>query len=396
MKPESFIIGNICVGLIIVALSLFAVPETIAQLTSQPHVPGTSDSTSRPIATNPYNIESPRPDGWIVDTSGILSNEAREHISQVCEEVHQRLGKEMTVVVINTTNGKHHRQFATDLFNYWGVGSSMKNDGVLLFAAMQDRQSELVLGDGVDSDENVRVAQQIMDHVVVPRFREDDPGSAMYEGIRACATRIYAVSDLDAPPELPSAKLNRAALRKHQRRLGLLPWLLGVLGLAGVGSVFGGRYWMRYHQRYCESCQNKMILLSETEDDAHLDRGEIIEEQIGSVDYDVWACLGCKEVLKIRYGKLWTRYSTCPQCRYRTRGKVSRTIRQATTFRGGVVQVDESCQNCTYQHSHTYRTPRIAKVKTSSGGFGGSFGGGGSSSGFGGGSSSGRGASGGW
>ena len=396
MNPKTIFTSLAYLWPLLVALAIVTPQETFAQITTQSNVAEAASPANRPIATNPYNIASPRPEGWIVDTSGILSNEAREHISQVCEEVHQRLGKEMTVVVINTTNGKHHRQFATDLFNYWGVGSSMKNDGVLLFAAMQDRQSELILGDGVDTDENVRVAQQIMDHVVVPRFREDDPGSAMYEGIRACATRIYAVSDLDAPPELPSAKLNRAALRTHQQRLGLLPWLLGVLGLAGVGSVFGGRYWMRYHQRYCESCQNKMMLLSETEDDEHLDRGEIAEERIGSVDYDVWACLACEQVLKIRYGKLWTRYSTCPQCRYRTRGKITRTIQQATTYRGGVVRVDESCQNCTYENSHTYRTPRIVRTKTSTGGFGGSFGGGGSSSGFGGGSSSGRGASGGW
>ncbi len=344
---------------------------------------------------HPYDIPSPRPDGWVTDLTGSLSVEAVEHISQVCEEVNQRIGREMTVVVINTTNGKHHRQFATDLFNHWGVGGSFKNNGILLFAAMKDRQAEIVLGSGIDSPEQIRVAQQVMDNNVIPNFRNGDPDSAMYEGIRSCATRIYAVADLDAPPELPSAKLNRAKLRRHKQRVKLMPWLLGALGLGGIATVFGGRYWARYRSRYCDECHQKQVLLDEVQDDAFLDPPERIEERIGSVDYDVWACLACETVLKIRYGKLWTRYSRCPQCEYKTRSKISRTIVQATTYSGGRVQVTEQCANCNYFDRHTYATPRIVKSSSSSSGFGGG-GGGGGGSGFGGGGSSGGGASGGW
>ena len=349
--------------------------------------------------SHPFDIPSPRPDGWVTDMTDTLSVEAIEHISQVCEEVNQRIGREMTVVVIGTTNGKRHRQFATDLFNHWGIGDARKNNGILLFAAMQDRQAEIILGDDIDAAEKIRVAQQIMDNNVIPNFKAGDPNSAMYEGIRACATRIYAVADLDVPPELPSAKLDRAKLRRHRQSRKMLPWFLGLLGLGGIATVFGGRYWARYRPRYCEDCQGKSILLDEVEDDQFLDPAEQIEERIGSVDYDVWACLTCESVLKIRYGKLWTRYSRCPQCEYKTRSKITRTLVRPTEYSGGRVQVEERCAHCTYYDRHTYRTPRIVRSSSSSsgsgfGGGGGSFGGGGS--GFGGGSSSGGGASGGW
>jgi len=178
----------------------------------------------------------------------------------------------------------------------------------------------------------------------------------------------------------------------------MIPWILGALGLGGLGLVVGGRYWIRYRPRDCESCNDRRVLLDEVQDDEFLDPPERLEERIGSVDYDVWACLTCEEVIKIRYGKFWSRFSFCPQCEYATRSKITRTLIPATTSHGGKVLVEESCRNCDYYDRHTYYTPRIRKSSSSSSGFGGGSrgGGGGGGGGFGGGSSSGGGASGSW
>ena len=340
----------------------------------------------------PTNIPSPRPDGWLVDATNTLNQQEREYINEVCEEVFQTHGREMTVVVIDSTSGMHHRTFGMRLFNHRGVGGAIRNNGILLLAAIKDRKAEILLGKGIDTKEQERVAQQIMDDIVVPNFQLKDPGSALYEGIRSCAARIFLISDLKAPPELPGRAAKRVAHQKYRRRMSLIPWLLGGLGVGGLGLIFGARYWVRYRPRECESCDNARVLLNEVEDDEFLDPPEQIEERIGSVDYDVWACLECEQVLKLRYGKFWTRFSNCPKCRYTTRSKITRTLIQATTSRGGRVLVEESCAYCDYYNRHTYATPRIRK---SSGG-GSSFGGGGGGSGFGGGSSSGGGASGSW
>ncbi len=353
----------------------------------------------RPVgAVTPRNIPSPRPEGWVVDLTNTLSKTETDHINEVCEEVYGRVGREMTVVVIDSTNGVHHRTFGMDLFNNWGVGSAFSNNGILLLAAVKDRQAEILLGSGIDSAEQKRIAQQIMDDVIVPNFQRKDPGSALYEGIRSCAARILLVSDLKAAPELPGVGAKRAAQKEYQRQRSRIPWILGSLGLGGLSMVFGGRYWMRYRPRECEVCSDGRLLLDETKDDEFLDPPEQLEERIGSVDYDVWACLTCEEVIKIRYGKFWTRYSFCPQCEYATRSKITRTLIHATTSHGGKVLVEESCCNCDHYDRHTYHTPRVSKSSSSSSSSSG-FGGGGSSgggSGFGGGSSSGGGASGSW
>ncbi len=353
------------------------------------------------------DIPSPRPNGWIVDLSGTVSEEAVENINRVCQEVNERLGREMCVVVVPSTHGVEHRVFATNLFNHWGVGKPgipgapgiWRDNGIMLFVATDDRQAWIALGDGIDGPEQTRIVQQIIDDVVLPNYRAGDGNSALYEGIRSCATRVYSVSDLDAPATLPSVSGVSASrpVRKHRRGgpITWIPWMLGGALIGGVGLLAAGRYYMRYRPRKCPKCSGEMILLEEEHDDQYLNESEQTEEQLGSVDYDVWACLSCENVQKIRYGKLLTRYSKCPKCWYVTVLKVEDVMVRANYNHGGKVRVTEDCQSCDYHRSYTYRTPKRVQSTSSGSSFGGSSGGGGSS-GFSGGSSSGGGAGGGW
>ena len=142
-----------------------------------------------------------------------------------------------------------------------------------------------------------------------------------------------------------------------------------------------------------------MIRLEEDQDDVFLEEPERVEEWLGSVDYDVWGCAQCEEIIKQRYGKIFTRYSQCPDCWYITVLKVKDVLRRATYTRGGQVQVTEDCKSCNYHRSYVYRTPKKVKSSSGSSSFGsggGGFSRGGGGSGFGGGTSSGGGSSGRW
>jgi uncharacterized protein len=275
-----------------------------------------------------------------------------------------------------------------------------RNDGILVLVALEDRRCRICLGKGINGKRKEKTGKQIIDDVMVPYLSDEDPNSAVYEGTRACATRLLAVAELDSPPSLPSVVADgrvRAKVRQHKRRgpIAMWPWFLGIAGVGGVCAVVGGRYYMRYRTRYCphSTCQNEMVLLKEDQDDQFLEDPERVEETLGSVDYDVWACLECEEVIKIRYGKLFTRYSKCPDCWYVTVHRIERTLVPATYDHGGKVRVSEDCKSCNYHRTYNYYTPRRVRSKSSGSGFGGGSGGG---SGFGGGSSSGGGASGGW
>lgn len=132
-----------------------------------------------------------------------------------------------------------------------------------------------------------------------------------------------------------------------------------------------------------------MTRLDEASDDAHLSKGELAEEHVGSVDYDVWQCPSCGHHLTLRYPKWLTKYGSCPQCHNRTLLTTTTTIEAATTSHDGSARVTETCGFCNYTTSYTKTLARLSESSSSSS----SSGGGSSSSSFGGGSSGGGGAS---
>jgi uncharacterized protein len=155
----------------------------------------------------------------------------------------------------------------------------------------------------------------------------------------------------------------------------------GGFGLSGFIFI---RRWLRNKPRNCERCQQPMVRLSEQADDEHLNHNEKNEEKVGSVDYDIWCCTACPQVIKLRYGTWFTSYARCPKCQAVTKSSNSTTLQEATYSSGGRVRIDEACAACDYRHTFTRSTPQ--KTRSSSSG----------SSGGGGGRSSGRGGGGGW
>jgi uncharacterized protein len=317
------------------------------------------------------SIPRPRSGSWSVDTTGKISSSTLAEVDRLGEEVQRKGLGQLTVVVVRTTGGQKPRSFATSLFNTWGIGHAGRDDGALLFIALSDRKAEIVLGDGVDGAEDTRRSDALMSGEIIPAFKRGDPNGAVSEGAQGLfqlleqsplnaptdstsgTSRGDAVSGLmqdldtaatipaaDTVPYTPPAPESRSAWERVEEGVTEAnPWTLG--GGAG-GLIAGGlglRRWLRRRPRICEQCKQPRQLLGESEDDAHLDQGQRLEENLGSVDYDVWWCESCEDARIERYGAFFTSYSKCPQCDYKTKSESSTTLVHATYDHGGTVQV---------------------------------------------------------
>ncbi|XDD48267.1 YgcG family protein [Leptospira sp. WS39.C2] len=155
--------------------------------------------------------------------------------------------------------------------------------------------------------------------------------------------------------------------------------------------------------RTCKHCGNTMTKLSEEADNKHLSAGQVSEEIVNSVDYDVWVCQSCKNhaIFKFRNinpeyiykGTSFPKIKVCPECKFETFVcKSSRVLSEATYSSSGKVEVRRNCAHCKH-HATEYETiPK--KQKSSSGGGSSGGGGGGGGGSFGGGSSGGGGSGG--
>ncbi|WP_246837514.1 TPM domain-containing protein [Leptospira bouyouniensis] len=160
--------------------------------------------------------------------------------------------------------------------------------------------------------------------------------------------------------------------------------------------------------RTCKHCGNTMTKLSEEADNKHLSSGQVSEEIVNSVDYDVWVCESCKNhsVFKFRNispeyiytGTSFPKIKVCPECKFETFVcKSSRVLSPATYSSSGKVEVKRNCAHCKHNAIEYETIPKKQKSSSGSGSSGGGGGGGGGSFGggsFGGGSSGGGGSGG--
>jgi uncharacterized protein len=241
-----------------------------------------------------------------------------------------------------------------------------------------DRRVRVEVGYGLEGALPDGKVGAILDQYVIPRFKAGQFGQGLLDGVDALIT---------AARNEPLALASPSTESYDDTSDGWPAWLqlLG-LGPVGLAALFGYRKLRRRHPRRCPQCQTRMTRLDEAEDDAHLSKGEIAEENVGSVDYDVWQCPSCGNHLTLRYPKWFSQYASCPQCHNRTLQSTTVTTEAATTSHAGSAEVTQTCGFCTYSHTFTKTLPRISESTSSSGG-------GSSSSSFGGGSSGGGGAS---
>lgn len=122
---------------------------------------------------------------------------------------------------------------------------------------------------------------------------------------------------------------------------------------------------LRYQPRISPKTGKPMKLLSEEEEDVHLDEGMIAEENVYSVDYDVWLDeeTGYKQIEKYA-GHLHA--IQCPECNYQT-FKVTREeiIRQPTATEEGEIMKHYLCSYCGYKARKTVALKPQIKLEES-------------------------------
>ena len=390
---------------------------------------------------------------YVSNPSGILSAAAVNQLNSIIADTWRNTSVELAVVVVDKVDSGSPDDFATELFEKWGIGKSDNDNGVLFFVSRDDRRAVIRTGYGVEGALPDIVAGRIIRNKVLPLFREGDYDSGVIEGTRAVASVLsdpsvrdelmserpsdaVRVTDSESADEIFDFYLKLSALaglvmlvyviysirttrkmddpeRWHRlNRLTLPVAITACLTLGmGVPALIMLCYKMRRvrrHKRNCPHCGTVMQLIDEVHDNDYLTPSQDLEEQLNSVDYDVWHCPSCLQTDIYPYKNRSSRYSECPRCHTIAMSLSERQIlRQPTTRIEGEGVDIYYCRNC---GNHTEKRFRIARrdddmsglaagaiLGSMLGGRGGGFGGGGFSGGsFGGGHTGGGGAGGSW
>jgi uncharacterized protein len=364
--------------------------------------------------------------GYISDPDGYLSSEDKQAINAAIRRMEDSSTAQVAVVVLHSIGEDIPKDFATKLFNKWGIGQSDVDNGLLILTVIDQRRTEFETGSGLEAVLPDVTCYRIATEQLVPFFKEGKYGAGLLAGLNKISETIRNPNVIE---EILS-KNKGGGIKGGDVFVGysivnaffhLLTLFYLIFQLGSKKDAYDkyfairkGRnyamvilfpipflliwYWigrkmkdLRYQPRYSKKTGALMTLVPEDQEDAYMEKGQITEEEIGTVDYDVWVTEDGQDVTILRYKKKKGRYSECPNCKYLTYLQVqSRTISSATTMSSGQREVIMECKNC----QHRKRTIEIIpQISSSSGGSGGSSSGGGS---WGGGSSGGGGGGASW
>lgn len=391
---------------------------------------------------------------YVSNPSGVLSDEAVGRLDSEIASLWDDTSVELVVVAVDRIDSSlTPEEFATKLFEKWGIGKQDKDNGVLVLLSRDDHAAIIRTGYGVEGALPDIIAGRIIRNVMFPLYREGkyDEGTAagigsiaevlrnpelaeelkskyasdsrrgldndlsgaelfnMYLGLAAAvavALLLLVIYAVFSSRKLGDVQRYRAL---DQYRTLVLFGLFFTLGMALPAALILGLKMkrIRRHRRDCPHCGTRMELIDEEHDNDYLTPAQDTEERINSIDYDVWHCPRCHQTEILPYINRQNNYTVCDRCGARAMSLVDRrTLRQPTVSAEGEGVDIYMCKNCGNQHQKRFRIPRkpdpaaavaAGAILGSALGRGGSGGGGGFSGGsFGGGMTGGGGAGGRW
>lgn len=89
----------------------------------------------------------PGPQGYVSDHAQAIDGDWKERIRSVCQDLERKTGVEMVVVTVPTFKPfRSANDYATALYEKWGIGSTQQDHGVMVLLAVQERQAAITLG----------------------------------------------------------------------------------------------------------------------------------------------------------------------------------------------------------------------------------------------------------
>lgn len=409
-------------------------------------------------AINPDDMPYRASDGrvlHVLDPDGLLSPGVAKAMEDSLTRMRLNSTAEVVVAIAPDLDGMAPQQWCEKLFTRLKIGKEKEDNGLLIMISPGDRKSFIMPGYGMEGIFTDIACKKLSEREIVPAMKEDNLNAAVSNVVSAVSK---VLSDPAAAAEIRSGQaenyrndesldkevfLNflkiivalfflgsgvmffvelRRQRKKHTNYDKAMMWrksipYQGVFALfsCGAGLIFFFltlimyRYW-RMKKLVCPNCGSKMHRLPEDKDNEFLTPAQDFEEQLNTIDWDVWKCDQCGVVERLPFKTSQEKYKECPSCHTVAYCLESdAVVRPATQYTAGEGVRTYVCKYCGHRDQKHYNIPKKddaaiaaavlgAAAAASRGGRGSSGGGGGFGGfgGFGGGATGGGGAGSSW
>lgn len=181
-----------------IILAILALFTTIIVILS----PLISHSITVQQIPNPRQVNG----GWVSDQANILSTETETQLNKLLWQLKGNTGAEFAVVTVqNTSSASSPKEFATALFNYWGIGEKGKDNGLLWLHSVGDRRLEIETGYSLEDILPDSRIGNIIRNEIIPKFKANDFNGGTLTGVRSLTQIINRNTEASLPGEVTTS-----------------------------------------------------------------------------------------------------------------------------------------------------------------------------------------------
>lgn len=141
---------------------------------------------------------------YLSNPDGIVDEATANEINNVCQQIEQELNIQFGICVVNSIGSAQAKSFASELFNYWGIGNAERQDGLLLMVVLDQKRWEFESGYGMESILTDVELKSIGLNNIVPSFKQGNFGSGILLASYAVRNRLCVKLNKEIPKDSSS------------------------------------------------------------------------------------------------------------------------------------------------------------------------------------------------
>jgi uncharacterized protein len=194
------------------------------------------------LLTQAQNIPPrPNPPTLVNDFAGVLLKSEDDALEQKVVAYYDSTSTQIAVVTLKSIGDYDISQVGLKILRDWGIGVKGKNNGILILVAVEDRKIRIETGYGMEGAVPDLVANQIINQIIKPAFREEH----YYEGLNGAVDAIQkaAAGEFKADPRKSKPGMSPGAV------FLLIMVIVIIVSLISRGGGGGGGGGTTYNRR---------------------------------------------------------------------------------------------------------------------------------------------------
>ncbi len=176
------------------------------------------------------NVQLEDAEQYVTDPHRVISDNDYFELNRLLQIMRDSHGVETAVVVLPGIDHEEYataKDFAFKLFNYWGVGNSIDNNGLLILLLTEEGEREIVFETGIGIEPTLTdgMSKLVQTKKMIPYLKEGLYGEGLIAGIQEITEIFKGTSELKEAKGL-----------KGNKKPFIIYLIVGFLALIGIDS----------------------------------------------------------------------------------------------------------------------------------------------------------------